>query len=107
VKLLAYALLVVLFAASSARAQRPRPPGLQQADQAAQQADKNLPPPNSQQPRVDLSKLRQEADELARLAQTIPADISSIQQGLLPKDTSGKLKQIEKLSKHLRSEITP
>ena len=37
----------------------------------------------------------------------IPADVYSIQQGLLPKDTSGKLKQIEKLSKRLRSEITP
>jgi hypothetical protein len=107
VKLLAYSLLVVLFAASSAKSQRPRPPGLQQADQAAQQADKNLPPPTSQLARIDLAKLSQEADELARLAQTIPADVSSIQQGLLPKDTSGKLKQIEKLSKHLRSEITP
>ncbi len=106
-KLLAYALLIVLFAASSARAQKPRPPGLQQADQATQQADKNIPPPSSQQARVDPAKLRQEADELARLAQTIPADVSRIQQGLLPKDTSEKLKQIEKLSKHLRSEITP
>ncbi|MFZ0537211.1 MAG: hypothetical protein WAM47_10125, partial [Candidatus Sulfotelmatobacter sp.] len=64
-------------------------------------------PPTSQQARVDPAKLRQEADELARLAQTIPADVYSIQQGLLPKDTSGKLKQIEKLSKRLRSEITP
>lgn len=105
-KLLAYALLVVLFAAS-ARAQRPRPPGLQQADQAAQQADKNIPPPTSPQVRVDLAKMRREADELAQLAQTIPADVSSIQQGLLPKDTSEKLKKIEKLSKQLRSEIRP
>lgn len=106
-KLLAYALLVVLFVASSARAQRPRPPGLQQADQAEQQADKNIPPPTSKQARIDVAKLRQEADELARLAQTIPADVSSIQQGLLPRDTSEKLKQIEKLSKHLRSQIRP
>ncbi|MGB7599877.1 MAG: hypothetical protein WBM24_06210 [Candidatus Sulfotelmatobacter sp.] len=106
-KLLAYALLVVLFAASLARAQRPRPPGLQQADQAAQQEDKNIPPPTSQKARIDVAKLRHEADELARLAQTIPTDVSSIQQGVLPKDTSEKLKQIEKLSKHLRSEITP
>jgi hypothetical protein len=64
-------------------------------------------PPTSQQARLDLAKLRQEADELARLAHTIPADVSSIQQGLLPKDMSEKLKQIEKLSKHLRSETTP
>jgi hypothetical protein len=57
--------------------------------------------------RVDLAKMRREADELAQLAQTIPADVSSIQQGLLPKDTSEKLKKIEKLSKQLRSEIRP
>ena len=41
------------------------------------------------------------------MAQTIPVDISSIQKGLLPKDTVEKLKQIEKLSKHLRSQIQP
>ena len=69
-KLLAYTLLVALFAASSEQAQRPRPPGLQQADQARQQAQNNIPPPTSQQARVDPADFRQEADELARLAQT-------------------------------------
>jgi hypothetical protein len=85
----------------------PRPPGLQQADQAEQQADRDTPPPPSAQSRVDFAKLRQDADELSRMAQTIPVDISSIQKGLLPKDTVEKLKQIEKLSKHLRSQIQP
>jgi len=48
-----------------------------------------------------------DADDLARLAQTIPTDAASIRQGMLPKDTIQKLKQIEKLSKRLRAELTP
>jgi flagellar motor component MotA len=54
-----------------------------------------------------LAKLGQEADELARIAQTIPPDVASIQKGKLPKDMIEKLKQIEKLSKRLRSQINP
>ena len=47
------------------------------------------------------------ADELARIAQTIPADVASVKKGMLPKDVIEKLKQIERLSKRLRSELTP
>ena len=103
-----YILLFVLFVASSGRAQaRPRPPGLQQADQAEAQTEKNLPPPPTpQKARLDAAKLRQEADELARISQTIPADVSSLQLGMLPKDMIEKLKQIEKLSKHLRTQLS-
>ncbi len=56
---------------------------------------------------VDMARVQQEADELARTAQTIPADVASVRQGLLPKDVIQKLKQIEKLSKHLRAELGP
>lgn len=56
---------------------------------------------------IDLLKLQQEADELARTAQTIPVDVSSVRQGKLPKDVIQKLKQIEKLSKHLRGQLAP
>jgi hypothetical protein len=52
-----------------------------------------------------LAKLHQDADDLARLAQTIPSDVASIQRGILPKDTADKLKQIEKLSKSLRNAL--
>ena len=105
-KLLACALLFVLFAASTALAQAdPRVPGVRQGEQAQAQAEKDIPPPVTAQARLDVAKLRQDADELARIAQTIPADVSAIQKGLLPKDMIEKLKQIEKLSKHLRSQI--
>lgn len=101
-------LLFVLLGAPPALAQsRPRPPGLQQADQAEQQAEKSLPPPASPPARLDLTKLRQDADELARIAQTIPLDAASMQKGLLPQDMVEKLKRIEKLAKHLRSQLNP
>ena len=56
--------------------------------------------------RIDLAELQREADDLARTAQTIPSDMASVRQGTLPKDFIQKLKQIEKLSKHLRSQIS-
>jgi hypothetical protein len=108
VKNLGYALLVILIVSCTSRAQtRPRPPGLQQADQAETQAQQNIPPPSTvpQRKRIDMVNLQSEANDLARLAQSIPADISSIQQGQLPKDLFEKLKQVEKISKHMRAEI--
>lgn len=59
------------------------------------------------QRRVDAVRLQREADDLARTAQTIPSDVASIRRGALPKDTIQKLKEIEKLSKRLRSELNP
>jgi hypothetical protein len=63
--------------------------------------------PKLPQHHVDLVKLQQEADDLARTAQTIPTDVAGVRQGTLPKDIIEKLKQIEKLSKRLRSELNP
>ncbi|HUA17068.1 MAG TPA: hypothetical protein VMG31_17365 [Verrucomicrobiae bacterium] len=59
------------------------------------------------QRRIDLMELQRQADDLARTAQTIPVDMESVRRGVLPKDVIQKLKQIEKLSKRLRSELTP
>ncbi len=54
---------------------------------------------------ADMAQLQREADDLARTAQTIPSDVDSVRKGMLPKDVIEKLKQIEKLSKHLRTEL--
>jgi hypothetical protein len=67
---------------------------------------KNQPPENPSR-RIDLAQAQKEADDLARTAQTIPSDIASVRKGVLPKDVIEKLKQIEKLSKHLRNELNP
>jgi hypothetical protein len=51
--------------------------------------------------------MQKEAIELADLAQSIPRDIDNANMGVLPKDMLGKLKRIEKISKHLRGELAP
>jgi hypothetical protein len=107
VKLPVISVAFVLIAAPLILAQTRIPPGLRQADQVEDQTQKNIPPPITLQPHFDLVRLGQQADELARIAQTIPPDVASIQEGKLPKDIIEKLKQIEKLSKRLRSQIKP
>lgn len=65
------------------------------------------PPAHPQAQRLDPAKLREEADELAKLAQLVPQDMGQITQGKMPKDALDRLKRIEKISKHLRSELAP
>jgi hypothetical protein len=101
----------ILLMASLTTAQEPRPttipPGPVQAGQAEAKAERDLPPPIQAKRSLDLSKLQQEADELSKLAQTIPPDVADIRMGMLPKDVTQKLKQIEKLSKQLRGQLNP
>jgi len=54
-----------------------------------------------------VASVADEAEDLAATAQTIPTDVASVRKGMMPKDVLQKLKQIEKLSKHLRGELTP
>jgi len=54
---------------------------------------------------VDTQVLAREADELAALAASVRPDVHNLTHGILAKDLAQKLKQIEKLSKHLRSEL--
>ena len=57
--------------------------------------------------KVDKAQMERDARELSDIAQSLPADIGRVNQGILPKDVNDKLKKIEKLAKHLRSEIGP
>ena len=54
---------------------------------------------------TNVEELRYEADELAALTRSIPADVSAANAGMLSKDIVEKLKRIEKLSKQLRKEL--
>lgn len=56
---------------------------------------------------VDSLRVQRDAKELLELSQSLQPDIDYINRGLLPKDTLEKLKRIEKLSKHLRSQLAP
>jgi len=84
----------------------------------AQQQRQRLEPPTRSEPisslnsdasqnraHIDMLQAQREATELANTAQTIPVDVESLKKGILPKDVLQKLKQIEKLSKHLRSQL--
>lgn len=55
----------------------------------------------------DPVQAERDARELSDLAKSIPLDVEHVNKGLMPKDMIEKLKRIEKLSKHLRSEISP
>lgn len=57
--------------------------------------------------KVDKAQMEKDARVLSELAQSLPADIDHVNQGILPKDVNEKLKTIEKLAKRLRSEIGP
>jgi len=95
--------LFVLMAASQSSHHFPTPPEPMDP-QSRQKADETQPGPAR---RIDYVQVQKEAADLARTAQTIPADVASARNGMLPKDVIEKLKQIEKLSKHLRSELNP
>jgi hypothetical protein len=100
--------LALLWIAGSAHAQAvprnapPYPPEAADPSATTQNSRERRPAP-----RVNQADLQREARELADLAKTLPSDIDHVSQGLLPKDVIDKLKRMEKLSKHLRSELTP
>jgi hypothetical protein len=66
--------------------------------------DREMPTPIRQ---LDPVRLQKDALALATAASSIPADIETVRKGILPKEIILKLKQIEKLSKQLRNELTP
>jgi hypothetical protein len=65
------------------------------------------PPVLGQRRKVAHAQLRQDAEELARLAGSIPAQVEQVTQGKLPKDFPKNLKRIDKLVKRLRAEVMP
>ena len=96
-------LLCLLSPPASAQQRRPKYPPPPEA------MNGGLPdqPSVSPRKRIDLLQLQRDANELSKTAQTIPLDVESVRKGMLPKDVIQKLKQIEKLSKQLRSELNP
>lgn len=103
-KILVTVLMVGLGAPFLSQTAKPIPPGIREADKLPGPAD--IPPMNQPANRPSPTVMNNQARELAQLAQTIPADVSQIGQGVLPKDMAEKLKRIEKLSKTLRNELS-
>lgn len=99
--LIAFLLCVFSTAAQEQRPHFPTPPSSMNPENDTA----STAPSTSVRRHIDLMELQKEADDLARSAQTIPEDMASVRKGTLPKDIIQKLKQIEKLSKHLRTQI--
>jgi hypothetical protein len=91
---------------ANAQSTHPIPPGIRDGEQRInnQQTD----PPRAAQPRpADSAKLQAEAAQLRELAAGLPAAVDQVTKGSMPKDLNDNLKKIEKLAKHLRSDINP
>jgi hypothetical protein len=74
-------------------------------DPTPQDRDANPERPLATRATVDPAQLKKDADELAQLASTVPADVARAINGILDKDLQNRLKKIEKLSKRLRGEL--
>ena len=97
-----------LLSGVAAFAQGPTPPsGQVQAGKAESEFERTVPPPMQQHPALDFAKVKSDADELLILSQSIHSGVDNVGKGMLPKDLIDKLKQMEKLSKRLRNELTP
>jgi len=98
-------LLVTVFLIGNALAfSQGRPGDLRRTVDGIAKVQRNTPSQVPQVPR-DYVQLSREAQELSDLARGIPAEVDNAGHGVLSKDTLDKLKRIEKLSKHLRSEL--
>jgi hypothetical protein len=51
-------------------------------------------------------QFQKDAKELAEICTSVSGDMDGAKQGLLPKDLVEKLKRMEKLSKHVREQLT-
>ena len=99
------ALLLLIVTVSATVGQRAKPPGIVTADQ---QSNQSLEPPMGIRSRkMNVDQVKQEADELRKLADGVPAQIELVTKNQYPKDLADNLKRIERLAKHLRTEVTP
>ena len=62
--------------------------------------------PEDMRARVANVQLQKDAKELAELCTSVSGDLDGVKQGLLSKDLLEKLKRVEKLSKHVREQLT-
>ena len=89
----------------SAQSSRPVPAGMRHAQELEQQNERDFPPQDASRRSLSIAELNTEADQLAKLAASVPQGVQKAGKGMLEKDLLEKLKRIEKLSKHLRNEL--
>jgi hypothetical protein len=100
--------LLVPLSVGSWTQQRQVPPGAITAGNTIRGESNTVEPPMENRSRqINLDQVRQETEELRKLANALPAQMDLVANNQLPKDLSDNLKRIEKLAKHLRGEVTP
>ena len=105
VSLIFFAFCLMLSASGDcAQGGRPVPPGVREADKQGNAPIE--PPAKFKQKPTDRAVLKQEAEALAKLSAGVPAQVDQVTRGQISKDLVEQLKQIEKLAKHLRSELS-
>ena len=55
---------------------------------------------------AQLESIHRDAEQLTALSTSLQSDLQQLQKGMLAKDLDKKLKQMEKLSKRLRQELS-
>ena len=98
-------LLLFILPVSASLVQRGKPTGIVTGDQQSKQSIE--PPIGTRNRKMNVDQVKQEADELRKLADGVPAQIEQATKNHYPKDLADNLKRIERLAKHLRSEATP
>ena len=105
-KRFAFLLLLLAFSAVAAsQGTKPVPRGVREGEQAIYQGEQDVPPPMNQPVRPSFQRVQREANQLATLARNLPAEVGQLGKGTRPKDLDQKLKEIDRLSKHLRSDL--
>lgn len=56
--------------------------------------------------RASSVQFQKDVKELSDLCAAVPRDMDGLKQGILPKEVIGRLKRMEKLSKHVREQLT-
>jgi hypothetical protein len=100
-------LLLLVTGVCSSSSQRPIPRGIRDGDKAVQNGEEVEPPVENRTRKLDANALKAEAAQLQMLANSLPPQVDQVTKGMIPKDIADNLKKIEKLAKHLRSEINP
>ncbi len=98
-------LLLVFSAVAAGQSSRPVPRGVRDGEQAVYQGEQDVPPPANQPVRPSFQQVQREAGQLAALAHDLPAEVGQLARGTRPEDLDHKLKEIDKLSRRLRSDL--
>ena len=84
---------LILLPISSLSIQRAKPPGIVTADQQSNQGVE--PPMAAPKKKLNVEQVKQEADELKKLADGVPAQIELVTKNQYPKDLNDNLKRID------------